>query len=151
MATSKLQALWNHPAGPKTSQFFSAKKLFFSFAELCVPSLSIQTFFRSDRIRSATKKISPEIVFDSDLRVLYIKQSNLILLISFICVCVFFFINFLFFTFILINIGLIFSPLYILIRGSLEYEDPNQLYDLSSRGIISCLACSLVMGFVLSR
>lgn len=23
MATSKFQALWNHPAGPKTSQFFN--------------------------------------------------------------------------------------------------------------------------------
>ena len=90
MATSKLQALWNHPAGPKTSQFFSAKKLFFSFAELYVPSLSIQNFFRSDRIRSATKKLSPEIVFDSDLRALYIKQSNLTLLISFICVFFFY-------------------------------------------------------------
>lgn len=35
MATSKLQALWNHPAGPKTSEFGVVVK----FCYLCVSAI----------------------------------------------------------------------------------------------------------------
>lgn len=38
MATSKLQALWNHPAGPKTSQFNS---FFYLFSYITIPSTLI--------------------------------------------------------------------------------------------------------------